>query len=121
MYRRNCLGRGVKKETKTGAEAGSAEVPGYVNGGFMRSSSSYAREDRDLKKVPPTSRRRCGCGCGQRATHTGTGQGAAMVTGCELAIRRWVRDGLKIANKIGCVECGAIQNAHLCNTCTDVD
>lgn len=65
----------------------------------MQSYSSHAREDRDLKKVRPSSRRRCDCGCGGRATHIGTGQGAAMVTGCELTIRRWVRDGWKSFNR----------------------
>lgn len=57
--------------------------------------SSRLREYRDLIKVKSTSRRRCDCGCNSRATHIGTGQGAGMVSGCELFVRRWVRDGLK--------------------------
>ena len=61
--------------------------------------SSEKREDRAIRKVPSTSRKICSCGCNTRATHTGTAQGAAMVRGCELKIRRWVRDGRCIINK----------------------
>lgn len=38
-------------------------------------------------------RRKCDCGCGRRSTHTGCANGVALTSGCELAIRRWVRDG----------------------------
>lgn len=43
--------------------------------------------------VQPRSRRRCHCGCGKRATHLGMANGVALVTGCELAIARWVKTG----------------------------
>jgi len=62
----------------------------------MKSFSSKARVDRDMKKVASYSRRRCDCGCKGRATHIGTGQGAAMMNGCEFYVRRWVRDGAEI-------------------------
>lgn len=39
--------------------------------------------------VESRSRRRCHCGCKKRATHTGRNNGIALVTGCELYIRRW--------------------------------
>jgi len=39
------------------------------------------------------SRRRCKCGCGGRATHIGLGDGVALMGGCEMRVRRWVRDG----------------------------
>ncbi len=55
--------------------------------------SSKLKCDRDLIKVKSTSRRRCNCGCNSRATHIGTGQGAGMMGGCEMYVRRWVRDG----------------------------
>lgn len=41
----------------------------------------------------PRARRRCCCGCTGRATHVGLGDGLAMMSGCELTVRRWVRDG----------------------------
>jgi len=36
---------------------------------------------------------RCDCGCGGRATHSGGANGLALMGGCELSVRRWVRDG----------------------------
>lgn len=58
---------------------------------------SYASEygPRVRVPVPSESRRRCQCGCKTRATHTGRNNGIALVTGCEMYIRRWVRDGAK--------------------------
>lgn len=41
----------------------------------------------------PQKRRRCSCGCGQPQTHMGMANGVGLVSGCELAIRRWVRTG----------------------------
>jgi hypothetical protein len=43
--------------------------------------------------VKPTSRRRCHCGCNRRATLMGMANGLGMVSGCELAIARWVKIG----------------------------
>lgn len=48
---------------------------------------------RTMKHVGPRSRRRCHCGCEGRATHHGLANGVALALGCELFIRRWVRDG----------------------------
>lgn len=45
-------------------------------------------------KVEVKTRRRCWCGCKQRATHYGAANGIALTAPlCELAVRRWVRDG----------------------------
>ena len=41
----------------------------------------------------PDKRRKCSCGCGGRMTHIGLGDGLGMMGGCELSVRRWVRDG----------------------------
>jgi hypothetical protein len=38
-------------------------------------------------------RRRCGCGCEKTSTHVGCVNGLGMMSGCELSVRRWVRDG----------------------------
>lgn len=48
---------------------------------------------RAIQPIWSTSRRRCQCGCKQRATHSGEANGVVMMTGCELVVRRWVRDG----------------------------
>jgi hypothetical protein len=40
----------------------------------------------------PDRRRRCSCGCKGRTTHVGYANGCAMTSGCELYVRRWVRD-----------------------------
>jgi hypothetical protein len=37
-------------------------------------------------------RRKCSCGCGKRATHKGFANGICLMSGCELAVRRWVRN-----------------------------
>lgn len=53
-----------------------------------------ARTDaRYSQAVRPASRRRCSCGCNTRATLMGMANGLALVTGCELAIARWVKTG----------------------------
>lgn len=57
--------------------------------------NSDHRSSRGIVKVNLKSRRRCNCGCNGRATHIGTGDGAGMMGGCELTVRRWVRDGYK--------------------------
>lgn len=50
---------------------------------------------RTFTRAPSTLRRRCPCGCRGRTTHYGLGDGVALTHGCELSIRRWVRDGIK--------------------------
>ena len=57
--------------------------------------SSAFKIDRSMKKRD-NKRSKCYCGCNGRATHTGLGQGAGMMSGCELSVRRWVRDGAKV-------------------------
>lgn len=55
----------------------------------------YANEDiheRTMKKRKPTSRARCYCGCGNRATHMGLANGCGMMSGCEMVVRRWVKN-----------------------------
>ena len=45
-----------------------------------------------IEKAKPTSRARCRCGCNQRATHVGKANGIALKIGCELSVRRWIRN-----------------------------
>lgn len=38
------------------------------------------------------NRRRCSCGCGNKASHAGVANGVCLTSGCELSMRRWVKD-----------------------------
>lgn len=37
-------------------------------------------------------RRLCNCGCRRRATHRGMANGVCLTMGCELSMRRWVKE-----------------------------
>ena len=56
--------------------------------------ASAAEHVRYAQPVRPASRRRCHCGCNRRATHLGMANGCGLVTGCELSIQRWIKDGV---------------------------
>jgi len=56
-------------------------------------TSANAKQPRRLEKLPYKSRRKCTCGCEQKKTHTGFSGDLPLISGCELSIRRWVRDG----------------------------
>lgn len=60
----------------------------------MQHFTSENRWNRSMTKAP-NKRKKCYCGCGGRLTHIGLGDGAGMMSGCELSVRRWVRDGAK--------------------------
>lgn len=65
---------------------------------------------RYMQPVEPRSRRRCHCGCGMRASHRGMNNGVALSMGCELYIRRWVKQGIEIYRRavtIAAMEKGA--------------
>jgi len=68
-----------------------ARAAGLIDSDGIRSGSVNGH--RTLTRLPSTSRKRCSCGCGKRATHVGLGDGLALMSGCELRVRRWVRDG----------------------------
>lgn len=72
------------------AERIRAVANGLIEGGFRRGS---AEGHRTFGAAAPTSRRRCSCGCGSRASFVGYGDGVALMMGCEISVRRWVRDG----------------------------
>jgi hypothetical protein len=59
--------------------------------GGIGSWGSAAVHERRAQPAPPG--RACDCGCGGPATHTGTANGVALIGGCHLSVRRWVRDG----------------------------
>ena len=47
-----------------------------------------------VRYIEPTEnkRRRCLCGCRGARTHRGMANGICLTSGCELSMRRWVRD-----------------------------
>lgn len=53
---------------------------------------------RYMEPIDSKSRRRCTCGCKKRSTHIGMANGVGLTTGCELSVRRWVRDGIRASN-----------------------
>lgn len=59
---------------------------------------SAITHQRYMQTVEPRSRRWCSC-CRKRATHLGMANGVALSIGCELYIRRWVRDGVFARSK----------------------
>jgi hypothetical protein len=58
----------------------------------------YVEGVHSMTPRPAGSGRRCDCGCKSRATHFGLSDGLVMMSGCELRVRRWVRDGYMIRN-----------------------
>jgi hypothetical protein len=52
---------------------------------------SAEHHQRHMDKAP-NNRRKCHCGCGGRQTHIGKANGIALMWGCELHVRRWVKD-----------------------------
>lgn len=56
------------------------------------SAADHVRYSEPLPKRPG-ARKKCHCGCGGRDTHIGMANGVGLAWGCELHIRRWVKDG----------------------------
>lgn len=76
---------------KLNKQALSAAMRGGTEGwGQMGSSTTNVRYS---AIAPSRSRRRCHCGCEARATHRGMANGLCLVSGCQLAIMRWVKTG----------------------------
>lgn len=67
-----------------------ALAAGKIGPGGMRFGSQDGH--RSARRLPSTSRRRCGCGCGRRATHAGLGDGVALMSGCEDLVDLWILD-----------------------------
>jgi len=75
----------------TTAEDVRARLAGKIDADGLRHGSVNGH--RSMIQAAPRARRRCHCGCGKRATHVGLGDGLALTDGCEMYVRRWVRDG----------------------------
>lgn len=65
--------------------------------GGMDEWGQYGSSIDHVRYIEPIADRRrarkCFCGCGKRSTHRGAANGIALMSGCELSTRRWVRDG----------------------------
>ena len=76
---------------KLNKSALSAAMRGGTDGwGQMGSSTMNVRY---IDLAPARARRRCHCGCEGRATHRGLANGVCLVSGCQMAILRWVKTG----------------------------
>lgn len=71
---------------------GAAMRGGTAAWGRIGSAADHVRYMDAIK-----SRRKCPCGCGGRTTHAGMANGLALMSGCDLRVRRWVRDGIGAA------------------------
>lgn len=69
-----------------------AAIKARTHSGFVANTGSVSGV-RDSWPMPAKYRRRCSCGCKTRATHVGGNNAIALTSGCELSVRRWVRDG----------------------------
>lgn len=47
------------------------------------------------RKKRPGRQPKCSCGCEGNITHLGFANGVCLTSGCEMRIRRWVKEGEK--------------------------
>ena len=66
----------------------AALTGGTAGWGSWGSSNAHVRY---MESIESKSRRRCHCGCKKRAAYIGMANGVALITGCELSIRRWIK------------------------------
>lgn len=72
------------------AEFQAAMRGGTVEWGRWGSALEHVRYVEPIGKT--RNWRKCHCGCGKRATHRGAANGVTLTVGCELSMRRWVKD-----------------------------
>ena len=87
-----------------------AQIKARLTPGYDPNWASATEHKRDTWPAPD-KRRKCHCGCGRRATHIGGTNGLALTGGCELSMRRWVRDGFTYKpmvepKSVTCPTCG---------------
>jgi hypothetical protein len=89
-----------------------AEIKARTSPGYSDNWASATEHQRDSWPAPDR-RCKCHCGCKGTATHVGGANGMGLTSGCELSIRRWVRDGYAPpkpfvdARTVACPMCGA--------------
>ena len=71
--------------------ARSAAMRGGMDGwGVIGGQPGHIRYMEQMEKK---SRKHCHCGCRTRKTHRGMANGECLVSGCEMKVRRWVKQG----------------------------
>jgi hypothetical protein len=78
------------------ADISPAEARARLEGGASFGAYGSAMEHRRYVEPMPSrfrNRRRCHCGCGGKSSHAGMANGLCLTSGCELSMRRWVRQG----------------------------
>lgn len=55
---------------------------------------SATEHQRYVEKNTYRKQRVCSCGCNTTATSKGMANGVCLIEGCDLRVRRWVRDGV---------------------------
>ena len=73
----------------TPAALSAAMRGGTAGWGQVASADEHIRY---IQAMPSQSRRRCPCGCGTRATHLGMANGIGLMSGCEMRVRRWIKE-----------------------------
>lgn len=73
----------LSRQARSAAMRGGTAAWGAIGG--LEQHIRYA------DPLPSSSRRRCSCGCKKRATHLGMANGVALISGCELSVRRWIK------------------------------
>jgi hypothetical protein len=76
------------------AALAAAMKGGMDEWGMRASSLEHVRYCEPIPKQFWRRRRMCRCGCRRRETYSGKANGIALASGCELSMRRWVRDPL---------------------------
>ncbi len=72
-------------------ELRAAMQGGTTAWGHWGSANEHIRYSLALPKIK--ARRQCPCGCGNKATHAKMANGVSLGRGCELSVRRWVKEG----------------------------
>ena len=66
---------------------------GTAGWGQHGSATEHIRYAEPWPKGERRGRRKCSCGCEKMQTHIGKANGIALMGGCELTVRRWVKTG----------------------------
>lgn len=107
-----------KDQARSAPERVKAIASGQQGWGVIGDSLTHQRY---VKLLPGRyrNRRKCWCGCGGKISHGGYANGLAMTSGCEWAMRRWVKDPLWHAKaKLAALHTAQPgEGADVCATC----
>jgi len=89
-YDRQAWERVMTLDKLTPAALSAAMRGGTLDWGQHGNAVTHVRYAQEI--VGRRGRRKCHCGCGRRSTHLGMANGVCLTSGCELSVRRWVKD-----------------------------